>query len=468
MRGFLYSVLLAFLRLVTRVFFRTIEVVGAEHVPKSGAVIFVGNHPNSLIDPVLITTTCRRRVRFAAKDTLFKLPFLRPFLWVMGSVPIRRRMDHSKEGDPAVAAVDNNEAFSELFKVLKDGEAFGIFPEGISHAMSELAPLKTGAARIALGAAAQGISLCIVPSGLNFRKRDRMRGRVLVQYGEPLTISPALLELYATDPREAARRLTAQIDQALRAQTINAKDFEVLRVLDGVRRLYIPEGHALALSEQTELLRRLVNGWEQLQNEKPIADLYKDTATYLAALDALGFSDEELTQGLSRTSAALRVLGHATLLGVYVPAAIPGIVLHTPVLGLAIAAGNFTERTDVLATVKIMITAMGTMLTYCLIVAWVFHSQPFPTDVIVAPVVMGLLLLSGWATIRVLERQAAIRSGVSTLFRLLNLQRELERLRAERQSLRARLLQVIDQYAPATTERVIDRDEHGLHADDVL
>ena len=145
--GLAYRLLVSFLRLVTQVFFRTIEVVGTEHIPEEGPVIFTGNHPNSLIDPVLITTTCGRNVRFAAKDVLFQSRGLRFFLHTLGAVPIRRRMDHQGQ-----ASLDNTAAFDALFAVLKVGGAFGIFPEGISHARSELAPLKTGAARIALGA----------------------------------------------------------------------------------------------------------------------------------------------------------------------------------------------------------------------------------------------------------------------------------------------------------------------------
>ena len=62
-----YRVLAWFLRVVVRVFFRQIEVAGLENVPREGPVIFAGNHPNSLIDPILIITSCGRKVHFAAK-----------------------------------------------------------------------------------------------------------------------------------------------------------------------------------------------------------------------------------------------------------------------------------------------------------------------------------------------------------------------------------------------------------------
>ena len=157
MRTLLSNVLIGFLKLVTRVFFRSVEVSGRDNIPALGPVIFVGNHPNSLLDPVMVTTTCPRAVRFAAKESLFGGP-LRPFLWLLGSVAIKRRQDQVEGAaeDAALPAdaprVDNSAAFDALFQVLAQGDAFGIFPEGISHTRPELAPLKTGAARIALEA----------------------------------------------------------------------------------------------------------------------------------------------------------------------------------------------------------------------------------------------------------------------------------------------------------------------------
>jgi glycerol-3-phosphate O-acyltransferase/dihydroxyacetone phosphate acyltransferase len=457
LRLFLYRTLTSFLSLVTRVFFRTVEVVGLEHVPKDGPVIFAGNHPNSLMDPVLITTTCQRQVRFAAKDTLFKSPFLRPFLWVLGSVPIRRRMDHG--GD----RIDNSDAFSALYEVLEQGAAFGIFPEGISNETADLAPLKTGAARIAIGAHEKKIPVVIVPSGLSYRRRERMRSRVLVQFGAPIVLDEALLALQREDPREAARRLTAQIEEALRAQTINAPDFDVLRVLDCVRRLYKPEGMSLALAEQAELMRRFVESWERLKETPEIASFYRDVQRYLGILDALDLSDRDLSVGVSRWGAFKHFLGHLTLMLVFVPLALPGILLHLPVIGFAVLAGSkFTSRTDVQSTVKMCITTAFTLATYGVAVVLVYRGLPFPYDIIVAPLVLLGLLTTGWATIRVLERQAAIRHGFSVFFRLMNLKHEMVELRAMRDGLRRRILDLVDRYAPSTLERVIERHEQDV------
>src|SRR6185295_7922063 len=114
----------------------------------AGGVVFAGNHPNSLIDPILIITSCGRRVQFAAKATLFKGRLMRAVLRGLGAVPIHRRDDSA-----GASAVDNDAAFTAMFDVLGGGGAIGIFPEGLSHDDSQLARLKTGAARLALGAA---------------------------------------------------------------------------------------------------------------------------------------------------------------------------------------------------------------------------------------------------------------------------------------------------------------------------
>jgi len=469
----LADVLVAFLRLVTRVFFRAVEVSGREHIRATGPVIFVGNHPNSLLDPVMVLTTCGRPVRFAAKDVLFRGP-LRPFLALLGCVPVKRRQDQVRgaaedgpvEGAPA--RVDNAAACDALLAVLQRGEAFGIFPEGISHTRPELAPLKTGAARIALLAAAHGIAVQIVPVGLHYRRRDRMRSRVLVQFGTPIVVPvrPATAADGDVDvdvDPAAARALTATIEAALRAQTINTPDFETLRVLEAVRRLYRPDHIDLSLAEQTELLRRFIASWERLKDDVEVASLYRDVQTYQHALRALGLVDDDFRAGgTSRLVRAQRLLGHAFFLLVDVPLALPGIVLHAPVLVTAIFAGAaLTSRGDVRATIKMVVVTALTLATYVAVGVAVFVGRGGNVAAGVAAVaVIGALLLSGQATIRVLERQADVRRGLATFVALLHLDREIERLAAERERLRARLLAVVDRHA-GDIDRLIEPDEHG-------
>lgn len=449
----LYVALVRFLWLVTRVFFRTVEVVGEANVPDTGPVIFVGNHPNSLIDPVMVLTSTPRRVAFAAKDTLFEAPLLRFLLRAVGAVPIKRRQDHGgEEGAP----LDNSAAFAALFDVLKGGGAFGIFPEGISHSRSELAPLKTGAARIALGAAAEGVPVQIVPCGLSYRRRERLRGRALLQFGAPIVVDEARVEAFRDDEREAARALTAEIDLSLRSLTLNAKDFDTLRVLDGVRRLYSPTRAKLSLAERAEITRRFIDHWERYREVPEIAELFREVSLYLFALESLGLGDRDLTKPLSRSTWSLRLLRHLFFLVVLAPFALPGVLIHLPVLVLAVFAGEaLTSRKDVVATTKMISATLLVLLAYALVVAAVAWTVPFPTSLWAAPLTLLALLLSGWATIRVLERQSVLQKGLSVLATLWDLKAELVRLGETRERLRAELLDLVERYVDEELERIV-------------
>ena len=267
-----YRFLAWLLRVATRVFFRQIEVVGLEHVPADGPVIFAGNHPNSLIDPVLIITTCGRKIHFAAKDSLFKGRIMRALLGGLGAVPILRREDHA-------GVVDNQAAFAAMFDVLGRGGAIGIFPEGLSHDESQLARLKTGAARLALGGAHRvARSISIVPCGLTFIHPKRFRSRVLVQYGPALTITPEIGE-----SSDEVHTVTDEIGAALRRLTVNAPDWETVRALDAVRRLYQPQ--EISIEERVELARRFNAYYAAVADDPRVVALMTRVHAYQDKLD---------------------------------------------------------------------------------------------------------------------------------------------------------------------------------------
>jgi 1-acyl-sn-glycerol-3-phosphate acyltransferase len=451
-----YFVLVAFLRLVTRVFFRTIEVVGHDHVPGKGPVIFVGNHPNSLVDPVLITTTCGRRVRFAAREGLFAIPFFRPMLWALGTVPIKRRQDQDKPE----AALDNSAAFAALHAALAEGSAFGIFPEGVSYTAPELQPLKTGAARIALSSLEEGVPVVIVPCGLSYRRKQRFRSRVLVQYGRSIALGGEWKAKYAADPRQAARELTEHIELAIRALTINAPDFETLRVLDGARRIYVPVERDLSLAEEAEITRRLVSHWEAKQHVPEVREFFTDVENYLSLLDALGLSDWDLRKPISRFVWTLRVLRHVALLVFYVPLALPGLILHLPLIWSVTKAGElFVARDDARATLRMIVSILAVFLVYGIVFGVVVAIWPSWYGLLMGALVVVFCAASGLAAIRVLSKQAVVRHGISVLIHIFSLKGEIARLRAERDSLRKRFVTLVEAHADPSLDRIVTNEE---------
>ncbi len=436
-----YRILRWLLRLAMRVFFRQIEVTGLEHVPGKGPIIFAGNHPNSLIDPILIITTCGRVVHFAAKDTLFSTRIMRALLRGLGAVPLARRADHGG------GQVDNDAAFSAMFETLNQGRTIGIFPEGLSHDTSQLARFKTGAARLALGAAARGAPVVVVPCGLTFISPKRFRSRALVQYGPPITIGPERVAAAASDPVAAARSLTDDLERALRGLTINAADWETVRVLDAVRRLYTPRD--VDLDERVELARRFNSHYPELRDDPRVRGVIDRTRAYQARLDELGLSDRELARGVSTGAAARRIARYLALVLVWLPLMLPGAPLHLPAVALARFAGKkLTPRKDVIATTKVLAGMAIVLTSYALATAIIGWRLGW-----VWALAAGLVLpLSGYATLRVLDGIQLLRRGLGALRRALHLSREAAALRDERDALSAEIVRVVGEIRPAGLE----------------
>lgn len=197
-------------RLLTHAYYRV--TVAGTPVPSSGPLLLVANHPNEVFDPLLVAAAVDRPVRFLAKAPLFKVPVVGSVLRAAGCLPVYRRSD-----DPKLSA-KNEETFSAVTAALAGGAAVAIFPEGTSHDAPAMAPLKTGAARIALGAAEAGVPPVIVPVGLVLADRDRARSEALAILGPPVEWE----DLHPhPSPADAVRELTARITSALSMVTLN-------------------------------------------------------------------------------------------------------------------------------------------------------------------------------------------------------------------------------------------------------
>ncbi len=447
-----YRLLVYILRAVVQVFFRQIEVVGLGNVPAEGGgpVIFAGNHPNSLIDPVMIFATSRRVVHFAAKDVLFRNAVTRALFTALGSVPIRRRSDHVGE------SVDNTSAFDALFEVLARGRAIGIFPEGISHDQSQLARLKTGAARIALGVKERhpDLPLQIIPCGLTFIRRKRFRGRVLVQYGEPIVIEQGLQQLHAEDEHQAARLLTEQIEEGIRALTINVSDWETLRVLDGVRRMYQPP--KIPLAHRVELARRFSLVYEQVKDEPEVMQLYGRVSEYIDRLGDIGLADHQLRRPLHTGAMTLKFARQLVWTFIWLPLAAPGVIIHAPVGLLAGWGGHrFTPRKDVIATSKLLTGLLLVSLLYAALVAAAVWLGSWLWGL----AALLLLPMTGHATLKVMERASSARRLVMRTARTFRWRREVRQLRRLRQELEQEVVGAVDRLKPDDMVPLYPRDE---------
>ncbi|HUP53738.1 MAG TPA: 1-acyl-sn-glycerol-3-phosphate acyltransferase, partial [Longimicrobiales bacterium] len=176
-----------------------------------GPVLVTANHPNSLVDPLVIFHTGGRPTRPLAKAPLFEQALVGTVLRGLGGLPVYRRDDA-----PELVHL-NDRTFDAAIEALRAGEAVQIYPEGRSHSESSLSPLRTGAARIALLAEKRSgwkLGLRIQPVGLTYTRKHAFRGRAIAAFGAPFPVAD-LRGLYEQDEREAVRELTARIQRAL-------------------------------------------------------------------------------------------------------------------------------------------------------------------------------------------------------------------------------------------------------------
>ena len=280
----LYRVLRWVASVALRWFYRRIDVIGLERVPASAPLLIAANHPNQLLDPLLVGYVLRRPVTFTGKAILLDNPFVGVIMRRLPFVPLRRASDERKraaaaqggndsapgETSPAAAPdpARNTDAFRQIIDVLAAGGAVLVFPEGISHNQPQLAPIKTGIARIALQARDErGVrDLHILPVGLTFERKEVPRTRVLVEIGEPLAVDRWTA---AGTPAEA---LTRAVSDRLHAVTLNFPTREaadrvrcVAEVLTGVFADVRPLGEGDgSLAEHVEVTRRVESARQRL------------------------------------------------------------------------------------------------------------------------------------------------------------------------------------------------------------
>lgn len=419
-------------RLVLRVFYRRVEASGLERIPASGPTILVLNHPNGLMDPLLLLCLSPRPVAFLAKSPLFAMPFVSLFVKAFDSIPVYRPQD----ADADVRR--NRETFAAARALLKRGGVLALFPEGISHDEPRLMPLKSGAARIALGAAAEG-PVTVVPAGLTYEARDLFRSEALLRVAEPFTVEPIPLDEKGEPPRTAVKALTDRVRAALEGATLQADDREALALASFAEALLPGGGEAEGLDARLARRQLLLEGAGLLRERDPgrLAALVARLGRFARLLDAAGLAPGGLDAGSARAELVASTFTALVVALFLAPPALVGALVHAPAYNLIgpLAARLSRGDSDVVATIKVLGAFVFFPLTWIALgtaagLAW---SLPLGLLVCLALPLCGylaLLLLERWdATV------AALRALGLSLFR----RRAFARLLAERAAIAAEI-----------------------------
>lgn len=439
-----------FFRLLLRIFFRRIELVGLGRVPRDQPVIFAPNHPSGLIDPMFVLCLSQRRVSFLAKEPLFRTPFVGFFVRLFECLPVYRTTDGA---DPR----KNRAMMAEAVRLLTRGNALCVFPEGTSHSDPDLRPLRHGVARIGLAArAAQDRPVLIVPTALYYEQKQTFRSRAVLAFGRPLEVPQLALGTTGEPSRDATIALTGDVERAIEDLLPTAGTHDELLLAEHVERLLTLAGDvvetdapdeeladdaglaSVSLARRMQTRRQVLDAYETLRRERPaeVESLRNQIRRLALELGALGLP---IDAPLDRPKRAWRY-PHIAVLVLAAPLALLGAIVHLPAHE-AVRALSFRyagSEIDVVATAKLVLGLFLyplTWLSWAVVLAALTGRSEMLLCTVLGP---GL----GWITLRCQELLTSLLGRAALERRLEGAPRALAELAKERDVLTAQLTEL--------------------------
>jgi 1-acyl-sn-glycerol-3-phosphate acyltransferase len=324
----LYQLIKPIIRMSLLVFFRRIDVIGKERLPKNGPVIYVSNHPSALMDPLVVAVSLRDKLHFLTGANWFgKGLRAKIFRTQFNMIPVHRPWLAKGE------KVSNEDMFTECYISLRQGKSIILFPEASSTTVSTIRELKTGAIRIKDGFEAstqEDTEVPIIPIGLSYSNPHEFQSRVVVAIGKPVDFDG---DYRGLDPAETARAKTAKIHSALEHTIVNIQNNENVELVKQVTRLFIDSyklaEHRSSLNAQGnfEYAQNVAKAIDHFETADP--ENYKTLASritrYFENLRDLGISDD-LIAGARRSKPTFIKLAFLIVLA---PLAAAGLIIFS-------------------------------------------------------------------------------------------------------------------------------------------
>jgi 1-acyl-sn-glycerol-3-phosphate acyltransferase len=343
-----------FASLAVRGLYRSVEVYAAAETPGNGPVLAVSNHFGGFADPLLLVSVAPRTPRIVARDKIWQIPIAGGVMRWLRAIPVHKPEEHK-------GLTSNDQMFASCYTALEEDSLLLIFPEGITVDDPSIASIKTGAARIALGARANGVEgIQIIPAGIHYENKAALRSRVFINIGAPLSLDGGLGRYdgggddETPENRELVLALTNEIEDRLRRVAPDFADWDEAKSLTSAAEVTLRARQENPGDEVPASIRdRLAGKLGRSPADKKQA-VTEAITTYDQDLDAVGLTDAQSYDHTTFFGFLWYAVWNIALGFVLLPFAVVGIVINFIPLLIVWAIGLLRVSPAVKATLKPM------------------------------------------------------------------------------------------------------------------
>jgi 1-acyl-sn-glycerol-3-phosphate acyltransferase len=326
----LYALIKLIVKIALKVFYTEVHVQTKVPLPSKGPLIVVANHPNTFMDPIVIAAMLRQQVYFLTNGSVFKNPVVGWLLSKMNMIPVYRKQDTNGQSP------DNRESFARCFDFLARKGTLLIFPEGSSVNERRLRKLKTGTARIALGAEAEydfKLGIKILTIGLNYSDPVHFRSELFVNVDQPIEVSE-FIEEYHLDPVRAVNTLTELIRVRLEGHLIITRDEHEDNLVKDIEMIYknrLADTFKIATEEGEFLLtKNIVDAIRYFERQQPekLSDIRQQIADYTRNLKRLKLNDDVFDQEKKSRNSVLSIAASILYILIGFPVYLYGLITN--------------------------------------------------------------------------------------------------------------------------------------------
>jgi 1-acyl-sn-glycerol-3-phosphate acyltransferase len=409
--------------------FQRVEVRQRHGLTASGGQLANSSHFGGFTDPLVLTRAMDRVPRFIGRDVIWNIPVVGRIATWFGAIPVHK----SDDGGPS----SNDQMFRSTYEALGEGDLVTIFPEGITVDDPRIAHIKTGSARIALGARASGVgNITLLSAGIHYQNKAALRSAVFIDIGYPIDLDEWVeTNIAPGEPQDATNRdavvaLTTEMEERLRWAAPDFEDWTTARNLSAASDVALRRtdgsdanvGHA-----DRERLARLLDD----ASEEPKQAVSDAMDRYQSELDALGYDDEMFITGLGNKRAFLWNIFKDIIVGLLLlPFALVGLIVNAIPMAIVWLIGRLKVDDAMMATIKPLGAIFVFLVTWGIWAAFAFAAAGI--ELLAATIILLPFYL--FALIALVERFALLFGAFKSLVRSTSINKVYEQVHSDREA----------------------------------